>query len=140
MNVVSNIDVRRALRSVVVGALQAAAVTLEADEVAWENRAFDNIEGLYVTEHLMPTTASPMATNAAGGRGIYQLMVYGVKGTGTEDIEGLAADLQALYPPGAQVYNGTAIVSVTEARVASAMEVDGRWVCPVRVYYLVTNI
>lgn len=137
---ISNLDVRLALRSVLVGAIQAAALGLTASQVAWESRAFKEIDAMFVVEHLVPVDALSAATNLHGGSGLYQLAANGVKGMGTEAVEGLAAQLQALYPPGAKVWHGTAEVVVEESKTAAGFEDKGRWVIPVRVHYRQFNI
>jgi hypothetical protein len=130
---------RVALRGPFYNAILTSAINIEATQVAWENRAFDVIDGLYVVENLMPVSGEPWANYLPGGYGIYQLSVHGVRGHGTEDAEALAWSIGNLYENGAEcshtVNSVTARAVFDAAFVAAGYEDSGRWVFPVRVDY-----
>jgi hypothetical protein len=131
--------VRVATRGPFYNAILTSAIDLEATQVAWENRAFEVIEGIYITENLMPVSGTPAANYLPRSYGVYQLAVHGVRGHGTEDAEELAWAIANLYEDGAECVHTVGAVTARaifdSKSVAAGYEDSGRWVFPVRIDY-----
>lgn len=105
---------------------------------AWENREFTppNPPSLWIRETLMLADETLPANNTLEAIGYVQYDVFGVKGRGTEDAEGVAKTIKAQFPPATGLANSNAQVSITKSRVLPGREdAELWWSIPVQIFF-----
>lgn len=137
---ISNRDVRSALRGILIDAIDIGSVNISKTKIAWENRSFKDLDDYLIKERLFPIDDKISSNETDGGMGVYELTLYVSKGKSTETAETLCAEICNVYQVGVgNTYNNADVV-IDESRVEITLEEENYWYFPIRIDYRKFNI
>lgn len=126
------------IRSLYEGRLKAwAAARVPALPVAWENVSFTPPVGTYLRAFLLrgDATSRDLAGDNRHRVGVFQVNLVCPAGSGPGAAEGIAAELEALFPMNLILTSGTfSVTQVSPLRTRSALP-DDRYTVPVDFQY-----
>ena len=132
---INNRNVRTALRSILLTAIDNEEVDITADKIAWENRNFTGLSDYLIKERLFPVDDRPSSNETDGGMGTYELTLYVSKSQGTEVAEDLCNQICDVYIVGNVYTYGEAKIVIDESRVEVTLEEENYWYFPIRIDY-----
>ena len=133
---IGNRKTRVALRTPLVNAINDGDVSLSLNQIAWENRTFDDTQDYYLSERIFAVDDADDTNETEGGSGIYELTLYVSKGiAGTETAEDICEEICDLYVTGNSYSSDDVKVTIDQARVEVTLEEDSYWYFPIRIDY-----
>ena len=107
-------------------------------KVAFENMAFTPPAGVYLRAFMLPaeTTSRDLAGDNRHRSGVFQINIVAPIGKGPGEAEGIAAELEALFPMNLQLTSGSfQVLQTTPVRKRSGIQADDRYTVPVDFQY-----
>lgn len=122
-----------------------AATRVPSLLVAWPNVAFTPpaADVTYLQAFLLParTTSDTLGGEHRHFRGVFQVSVVGPIGVGPGEAEGIAAELDALFPPTAPLLSGGLKVYILQPMsIGGAVPDDEHYVAPVSCTYRADSV